>query len=151
MKKTVRLFVVPAIFVAALAIPFPARAEEPTPTPRATPDKRLADARALVRGGRAAEARRILAGIVESEPKNRDARKALLEAAALMKDWQECNAQTALLEPFVDGEEVTMFYAAVALRETGSIASARALVQRARPFLVSSRFVDWYTKEILGN
>ena len=30
-----------------------------------------------------------------------------------------------------------MFYAAVALRETGSIATARALVQRARPFLVA--------------
>ena len=44
-----------------------------------------------------------------------------------------------------------MFYAAVALRETGSIATARALVQRARPFLKPSRFVDWYTKEILGN
>lgn len=151
MKGTVRLFVVPAIFIAALAVLPPGRAEEPTPIPRATPDKRLVDVRALVRGGRTAEARRILAGVVESEPKNRDARKALLEAAALMKDWQECNAQTALLEPFVDGEEVAMFYAAVALRETGSIASARALVQRARPFLVPSRFVDWYTKEILGN
>jgi hypothetical protein len=68
-----------------------------------------------------------------------------------MKDWNECNAQTAILEPFGDGEEPSMFYAAVALRETGSIASARALVQRARPYLVPSPFVDWYTKEILGN
>lgn len=77
--------------------------------------------------------------------------KGLLEAAALIKDWAECNAQTAALEPFADGEEVTMFYAAVALRETGSIASARTPVSRARPFLVPSPFVDWYTKEILGN
>ena len=146
-----RLFVAPLMLLAALVAPLPVRADGPAPTPRATPDKRLADARALVRGGKVAEARKILAGVVASEPKNRDARKALLEAAALMKDWNECNAQTALLEPFADGEEVTMFYAAVALRETGSVASARALVARARPFLVSSPFVDWYTKEILGN
>jgi len=44
-----------------------------------------------------------------------------------------------------------MFYAAVALRETGSVASARTLVARARPFLKPSRFVDWYAKDILGN
>ena len=137
--------------LAAVARPLPLRADGPAPTPRATPDARLADARALVRSGRAADARRILAGAVASDPKNRDARKALLEAAALMKDWNECNAQTAILEPFADGEEPSMFYAAVALRETGSVASARALVQRARPFLKSSPFVDWYTKEILGN
>jgi hypothetical protein len=146
-----RLVGVAAMALAALALPRAGRAEGPAPTPHAAVDARLAEARTLVRSGRAAEARKILAGIVESEPKNRDARKALLEAAALMKDWNECNAQTALLEPFADGEEVSMFYAAVALRETGSIASARALVKRARPFLVSSRFVDWYTKEILGD
>jgi hypothetical protein len=126
-------------------------ADERAPATPAAADGRLAAARALVRGGRAAEARKDLAALVESEPKNREARKALLEAAALTKDWNECNAQTAVLEPFLDGEEVSMFYAAVALRETGSIASARALVKRARPFLKSSRFVDWYAKEILGS
>jgi hypothetical protein len=139
------------VFLAAVAGPLPLRADGPVPTPRATPDRRLADALALVRSGKAGDARRILAGLVASDPKNRDARKALLEAAALTKDWNECNAQTAVLEPFLDGEEISMFYAAVALRETGSVASARGLVQRARPFLKSSRFVDWYTKEILGN
>jgi hypothetical protein len=138
-------------FVFLAAGPLPLRADGPSPTPRATPDRRLAEERVLVRSGRAADGRKILAGVVASDPKNRDARKALLEAAALMKDWNECNAQTAILEPFADGEEPSMFYAAVALRETGSIASARALVQRARPFLVASPFVDWYTKEILGN
>lgn len=146
-----RLRGVPFFLIAAVAVSLPLSADGPVPTPRATPDTRLADAHALVRGGRAADARKILAGVIASDPKNRDARKALLEAAALMKDWEECNAQTALLEPFADGEETTMFYAAVALRETGSIASARTLVRRARPFLVPSRFVDWYTKEILGN
>ncbi len=149
--KMLRLIVAPAVLLAIAAVPWPLWADGPAPALRATADKQLADARALVRGGKAAEARKILAGVLEAEPGNRDARKALLEAAALMKDWSECNAQTALLEPFVDGEEVSMFYAAVALRETGSIASARALVRRARPFLVSSPFVDWYTKEILGN
>ncbi|MGA7992831.1 MAG: hypothetical protein WCC53_15460 [Thermoanaerobaculia bacterium] len=149
--RTRLLLVVPAVLLVTAAVPLPLRADEPAPTPRASPDKRLADARSLVRGGKAADARKILAGLVESDPKNRDARKALLEAAALLKDWGECNAQTVLLEPFADGEEAYMFYAAVALRETGSIASARTLVRRARPFLVSSPFVDWYTKEILGD
>jgi uncharacterized membrane-anchored protein len=139
------------VFLAAGAGPIPLRADGPAPPPRATPDRRLAEAHTLVRSGRTAEARKMLAGLVASDPKNRDARKALLEAAALMKDWNECNAQTAILEPFADGEEPTMFYAAVALRETGSVASARALVTRARPFLKPSPFVDWYTKEILGN
>jgi uncharacterized membrane-anchored protein len=149
--RTRRLFVVPIVFLATAAVLISLRADGPAPTPRATPDKRLAHAHSLVRSGKAADARKILAGLVESDPKNREARKALLEAGALMKDWEECNAQTAALEPFADGEEVYMFYAAVALRETGSIASARTLVRRARPFLVSSPFVDWYTKEILGN
>lgn len=126
-------------------------ADGPAPTPRPTPDARIGQARALERAGEAAEARRILERLVEVDPKNRDARKALLEAAALMKDWEACNAQTAILEPFAAGEEVSMFYAAVALHETGSVVSARALVRRARPSLVPSRFVDWYTKEILGN
>ena len=149
--RTRRRLLVPLVAIAVVVPVHRLRAEGPAPTPRATPDSRLADARALVRSGRAADGRKILAGVVAADPKNRDARKALLEAAALMKDWNECNAQTALLEPFADGEEPSMFYAAVALRETGSIASARALVQRARPFLVPSPFVDWYTKEILGN
>ena len=148
--RMLRLILAPVVFLAIAAVPWPLRADGPAPTPRATENK-LADTRVLVRGGKVAEARKILAGVVEAEPGNRDARNALLEAAALMKDWNECNAQTALLEPFVDGEEVSMFYAAVALRETGSIASARTLVRRARPFLVSSPFVDWYTKEILGH
>ena len=142
---------VAAVLLAAAVVSPPLRAEGPAPTPHPTPDARLAQARSLERAGRAADARKILAALVEADPKNRDARKALLEAAALMKDWQACNAETATLEPFVEGEEVSMFYAAVALRETGSVASARALVRRARPFLVSSPFVDWYTKEILGN
>jgi hypothetical protein len=139
------------VFLAVAAGPISLRAADPAPAPRATPDRRLADANALLRSGKTPEARKILAGLVASDPKSRDARKALLEAAALMKDWNECNAQTAILEPFADGEEPSMFYAAVALRETGSVASARALVMRARPFLKPSAFVDWYTKEILGN
>jgi hypothetical protein len=149
--KARRRLVLAFVLLGTATAPPRLRADDPAPPPRATPDGRLAEAHALVRSGKVTEARKILAGVVASDPKNRDARKALLEAAALMKDWQECNAQTAILEPFADGEEPSMFYAAVALRETGSIASARTLVRRARPFLVASPWVDWYTKEILGN
>jgi hypothetical protein len=145
-----RPLVVALLLVTGGGVPS-SRADESRPTTPAAADGRLTAARALVRGGNAAEAKRTLAALVASEPRNREARKALLEAAALTRDWNECNAQTAVLEPFTDGEEVSMFYAAVALRETGSIASARALVRRARPFLKPSRFVDWYTTEILGN
>ncbi len=151
MRRNRRLLVVPIVLAATGAVPVALRAEEPRPAPSATPDKRLADARVLVKAGKAAEAKRLLADLVASDPKNRDARKALLEAAALTKDWELCNAQGAALEPFADGEEVSMFYAAVGLRETGSIASARALVKRARPLLAANAFVDYYTKEILGN
>ncbi len=150
-RRVRRLVLVSSLFVAAAGVRAPLRADGPSPTPRPTPDARLAQARALERAGKVADARALLARVVEGDPKNRDVRKAFLEAAVLVKDWQECNAQTAILEPFQDGEEVSMFYAAVALRETGSVASARELVKRARPFLVPSPFVDWYTKDILGN
>jgi hypothetical protein len=143
--------VVAIVLLAAGSAALPLRAEEPRSAPPAAPDKRLAEARALVKAGKAAEAKGPLADLVTADPKNRDARKALLEAAALTKDWQLCNEQTAALEPFLDGEGVSMFYAAVALRETGSIASARELVKRARPQLAANAFVNYYTKDILGN
>ncbi len=150
MMRSRRLLVVPIVLLAAGAVQIALRAEEPRPAPTAAADKRFADVRALVKSGRSAEAKGILADLVASDAKNREARKALLEAAALTKDWQLCNAQSAALEPFADGEEVSMFYAAVALHETGSIASARALVTRARPLLANNKFVDYYSKEILG-
>ena len=151
MKRSRLLLVAQVVFLGAGIFPFSLEADEPRPVSSATPDRRLADARALVKAGKAAEAKGTLAALVASDPKNRDARKALLEAAALTKDWQLCNEQTAALEPFADGEDVSMFYAAVALRETGSIASARALVKRARPHLAANAFVNYYTKDILGN
>ncbi len=130
--------------LALLFLPLALLAADPLET-------QLANARALVKGGKAAEAKALLRGTVESNPKSREARKALLEAAALTKDWETCNAQGAALEPFPDGEEPAMFYAAVALRETGSVASARALLKRARPLLARNAWVDYYTKEILGD
>jgi hypothetical protein len=150
-KRTRLLLAASVVFLAAGAFPSPLRAEEPRPVASATAGKRLGEARALVKAGKAAEAKGALADLVASDPKNRDARKALLEAAALTKDWPLCNEQTAALEPFLDGEEVSMFYAGVALRETGSIASARELVKRARPQLAANAFVNYYTKDILGN
>jgi hypothetical protein len=145
-----RLFAVLFVLVAGM-FPFTLRAGESRPAQPTSSDNRLADARALVKDRKASEAKGILVGLLESDPKNREARKALLEAAALTKDWDLCNAQAAALEPFADGEEVSMFYAAVALRETGSVTSARTLLRRARPLLASNAFVAYYTKEILGN
>jgi hypothetical protein len=148
--RSPRLFAVPFLLATGF-VPFTLRAGETPPPSPAASDSRLADARALVKSRKAAEAKGILVGLVESDPKNREGRRALLEAAALTKDWDLCNAQAAALEPFADGEEVSMFYAAVALRETGSIASARVLVKRARPQLAANAFVNYYTKDILGN
>jgi hypothetical protein len=150
MMRSRRLLVLLIVLLAAGTVRFPLRAEEQRPAPAAA-EKKLLDARALVTAGKAAEAKGILAGLVASDPKNREARKALLEASALTKDWDLGTEQSAALEPFADGEEVSMFYAAVALRETGSVASARALVKRARPLLAANAFVNYYTKEILGD
>jgi hypothetical protein len=44
-----------------------------------------------------------------------------------------------------------MFYAAVALQETGAGTEARALAERALPRLNRSPFVDFYAKKILGS
>ena len=48
---------VPLLFLAFAAGPIPSRADGPAPTPRVAPDPRLAEARALVRGGKAADGR----------------------------------------------------------------------------------------------
>ena len=110
----------------------------------------LAEARELVKGGKAAEAKGLLAPLVKADPKNREAGKLLLEAALLTRDWKLCAAQAAALEPFADGEEPSMFYAAVGLYETGNLDGARTLLARARPGIAPAPFVDYYSKKILG-
>ncbi len=92
----------------------------------------------------------MLAPLVNAATNNREARKLLLEAAALTKDWRLCAAQARALEPFARGEEPQMFYAAVGLYETGNQNAARVLCAQARPLIASSPWVEYYTKRILG-
>src|SRR5204863_1488906 len=77
-------------------------------------------------------AKELLAAVAK-DPKNRDLRKELLEAAYLAKDWETGASQIAVLEPFQDGEEAWMFYAAVSAWEIGRQDAARTLFRRARP------------------
>lgn len=110
----------------------------------------VAEARQLVAEGRADEARKRLLPLARSESKDRELRRTILEVSYFTKDWSLAAAQVAYLEPFVDGEEAQMFYAAVALFETGRVEEARTLLRRARPRINSNPFVDYYTKRILG-
>ena len=127
-----------------------ASATAPAPVPVVAPAATiLAESKALVSQGRYAENHRKLVAAVAADPKDRDLRKGLLEAASLTKDWGTAVAQLAPLKPFRDGEEPWMFYAAVALQETGATAEARALAEKALPRLNRSPFVDYYARKIL--
>lgn len=104
----------------------------------------------MLKAGKPAEAKGLLVPLAKADPKNREAGKLLLEAALLTRDWKLCAAQAAALEPFADGEEPSMFYAAVGLYETGNLDGARTLLARARPGIAPAPFVDYYSKKILG-
>ena len=58
--------------------------------------------------------------------------------------------QVPVVTPLMRGEELYMFYASVALFETGRHDEARLFMQKARPRMVSSPMVDYYLKAILG-
>jgi tetratricopeptide (TPR) repeat protein len=138
--------------VAALPpTPAPGRAAEKAP-PRETPSPTavLAESRRLVERGRYVENLRRLVAAVAADPANRELRKALLEGAVLTKDWGTAMAQMNVLRPFQTGEEPSMFYAAVALEETGAGPEARALIEKALPTLKRTPFIDFYAKKILG-
>ncbi len=138
--------------VAALPpTPAPGRAAEKAP-PRETPSPTvvLAESRKLVERGRYVENLRRLVAAVAVDPANRELRKALLEGAVLTKDWGAAVAQLAVIRPFQTGEEPSMFYAAVALEETGAGSEARALIEKALPTLKRTPFIDFYAKKILG-
>jgi tetratricopeptide (TPR) repeat protein len=109
----------------------------------------LAESRRLVRSGRAGEAEKILLPAVDADPSNRGLRLALLEASCLARAWQRAAAQIPLLSPFAEEEVAPMFYAAMALYETGRTEEARAYLQRALP-RVSGALVEEYSKKILG-
>jgi len=121
----------------------------PTPTPSAGASKQaLAESRTLVSTGKAAEAEQILTSALRGDPQNRDLRLALLEAACLAGAYDKALAQLPAVVPFTDGEAPSMFYAAVALFETGKADEARGYMKRAAP-RVSGPMVDEYSKKIL--
>ena len=85
----------------------------------------------------------------ERRRSNRDLRRLLLEAACMAKDWKRVAAEATLLEPFRTGEEPSMFYAAVGYFETGRKDEAKPLMERARPGIAATPFVNYYAERIL--
>ncbi|MFN7986221.1 MAG: hypothetical protein U0529_02035 [Thermoanaerobaculia bacterium] len=82
-------------------------------------------------------------------PEDRDARKNRLEAACMSRDWKTVVAEAKALSPFRDGEEPSMFYAAVGLFETGDVATARPLMEKAKPRIAATPFVTFYLDKVL--
>ncbi len=109
----------------------------------------LEESRRLVSSGKSGAAEKLLTVAVKGDPGNRDLRLELLEAACLVRSYQNAVAQVPLVTPIADSESPSLFYAAVALYETGKTEEARAYLQRAMP-RVSGPLVDEYTKKILG-
>ncbi len=153
--------VVPALTAAPAPASTPASTPPPTSTPPPPPARpaqqapasaaaMLAESRRLVQEGKYVESYRVLTSAVAADPKSRDLRKALLEAAVLTKDWKTAAAQVDKVKPFGEGEENQMFYAAVALYETGSAAEAKTLAEKALPKVAANPFVEYYGKRILG-
>ena len=142
----------PAPTVPAATVPAAAAAVKPTAVPvdlAAQSKRALDESRRLVAAGKSAEAERLLSVAVKADPGNRDLRLELLEAACLNRSYQNAVAQIALVKPIADSEAPSLFYAAVALYETGKTDEARMYLQRAMP-RVSGALVDEYAKKILG-
>jgi thioredoxin-like negative regulator of GroEL len=109
----------------------------------------LEESRQLVAEGKYQNATRVLVRSVQEDPANRDLRRALLESSVLASDWRTAGAQAALVAPFNAGEELSMFYAAVALYENGKRDDAKRLMERAQPHMSPSPFADYYMRVIL--
>ena len=129
---------------------------EPEPAPVAVveepveseADRVLVAAQRLITRNRPGDAAKIVYRQLTKTPARRDLRLTLLEAATLNKDWRTAAAQTDLLQPFAEGEEVSMFYAAVALFESGRKSDARRLLERSRELVPKTEYVRYYTKRI---
>jgi hypothetical protein len=126
-----------------------------TPAPAAVSQTRSADdvlasARLLVKQRKFADAVRELKAAVTIDGTSRAMRLALLEAAALAKDWASANDQIRVLTPLARGEELYMFYASMTMYETGRHEDAKPLMERALPRIVASPLVDYYAKAVLG-
>lgn len=119
-------------------------------TGRSSPSDILAESRRLLNAGKRAEAEKILTEALKSEPARRDLRLALLEVACLSGDWKTATAQVPLVSPLREGEETSMFYAAVVLYESGRHEEARPYMERVRSKVRSSPYVDYYKEKILG-
>ncbi len=111
----------------------------------------LETAERLVHEGRYRDALRNLQSAETKDPKNRALHLEILEAAVLAKDWNVARPQVNLVAPFASGEELYMFYASVALYESGQKDAAKEYMERARPRMVSSPMVDYYLKAVLGS
>jgi tetratricopeptide (TPR) repeat protein len=124
----------------------------PTPTQPATPKAAevLEIARRLNHDGKFDESLRRLSVAVAADPGNRLLRLAMLEAAVLAKAFQTAASQIAFVSPLSTGEELYMFYASVALYETGRKTEAKPLMERARPHMVPNPMVNYYLKAVLG-
>lgn len=107
-------------------------------------------ARRLIRDGKYLEAVHQLRPAVQAEPENRALHLALLEAAVLARDWRTAASQVPVVTPLTPGEELYMFYASVALYETGRHDEAKTFMEKARPRMVPSPMVDYYVKAVLG-
>ena len=128
-------------------------APAPPPKPVSTAPKSsevIEVTRKLNQDGKFAESLRRLMAAVETDPANRPLRLALLETAVLSKAYQTAAAQIPSVTPLSPGEELYMFYASVALYETGRKTDARPLMERARPHMVPNPMVDYYVRVILG-
>ena len=122
---------------------------KPAPAP-ATAGDVLDVTRRLIRDGKYADALARLQTAADSDPNNRQLRLALLEAAVLARVWRTAALQVGSVMPLATGEELYMFYASVAMYETGRKEEAKPLMERARPRMVSSPMVDYYLRAILG-
>lgn len=132
----------------------PAKAPGGAAAPAAAPTVSPVDAlktqiREALKAGAPEKAKGIAMGVVAARPDDRETRKLLLEAACMSRDWKTVAAQSRLLAPFRDGEEPSMFYGAVGLYETGAVEEARPLMQRARPRVAPTPFVNYYADRLL--
>jgi thioredoxin-like negative regulator of GroEL len=118
-------------------------------TPSRAPEV-IEAARKLVRDGKYGEAVQRLRPAVISEPENRNLRLTMLEASVLARDWRTAASQVGSVTPLTTGEELYMFYASVALYETGRHDEAKSFMEKARPRMVPSPLVDYYVKAVLG-
>lgn len=134
---------------AAPAPPAVVAAPEAPAAPLPTVEEVRASVRELLAAGNAPAARNVAASAVSARPDDRVLRRLLLEAACMAKDWKRVAAEAKLLEPFRTGEEPSMFYAAVGYFETGRKDEAKPLMERARPGIAATPFVNYYAERIL--